>query len=337
LILEDEKINCCILKYKISKFNEVGKFMSSHIFTFIFLAVLFFIVSENVVLAQDCPTVTVTTSSETVQPGETIKFTANVSSGNSTPTYNWVVSAGEISSGQGTLTIEIVTTNDMSGTTITASVELGNLDSNCSVNSASATIEIAQLKANAVGEFTRPNSDSAKNRLDDLIVQAQNDPAATVAIVAYSAEKGSSPDVNEAEKQLSFAYSYLVRLKGFDPNRITVINAGTAEVAKTQLYIIPAGATLEDFPGTILRPSLKISVVKKVGSQLNPVADANITVKLNEVEIKTGKTDADGIAIITLDVQGNYKVTACLGAICSDEKSRKVDANARFGIDLRMP
>src|SRR5689334_17754102 len=57
-----------------------------------------------------CPT-TKMTCPDLVKVGEKLTFTANVQGGdqNVTPTYNWAVSAGKISSGQGTSTITVDT------------------------------------------------------------------------------------------------------------------------------------------------------------------------------------------------------------------------------------
>lgn len=63
--------------------------------------------------------------------GAPITFTANVVRGTPPPSsYNWTVSAGRISSGDGTNTIT-VDTRGTGGQTITATVELGGLDPSC--------------------------------------------------------------------------------------------------------------------------------------------------------------------------------------------------------------
>ena len=80
----------------------------------------------------NCPTVR-TSCPDSVKVGEELTFTANVSGGdqNVTPTYNWTVSAGSISSGQGTSTI-IVETQEAGGMTITATVDVGGYSRECS-------------------------------------------------------------------------------------------------------------------------------------------------------------------------------------------------------------
>src|SRR6185436_4237485 len=71
-----------------------------------------------------CPTVSVSCPSD-VDQGSPITFTASVG-GDANVTYNWSVSAGTISSGQGTSSISVDTAG-LGGQTVTATVELGGL------------------------------------------------------------------------------------------------------------------------------------------------------------------------------------------------------------------
>jgi hypothetical protein len=72
-----------------------------------------------------CPTIDVSTSGD-VKAGETIEFTAHASDDDvKLYSYDWVVSQGQIVSGQGTPKISVKTSRDMTGT-ITASVRIGN-------------------------------------------------------------------------------------------------------------------------------------------------------------------------------------------------------------------
>jgi hypothetical protein len=79
-----------------------------------------------------CPTLTMSCSDESVVAGALITFTANLRQGTPavSPTYNWTVSAGTITSGQGATTIT-VDTSGLAGQTVTATVELGGVDPSC--------------------------------------------------------------------------------------------------------------------------------------------------------------------------------------------------------------
>ncbi|HKQ05296.1 MAG TPA: hypothetical protein VJ464_09205 [Blastocatellia bacterium] len=87
-----------------------------------------------------CPT-TKMVCPDLVKVGEKLTFTANVQGGdqNVTPTYNWTVSAGAISSGQGTSTITVDTKGVAADTSVTATVELGGYDRECGYGSTVAS------------------------------------------------------------------------------------------------------------------------------------------------------------------------------------------------------
>ena len=76
-----------------------------------------------------CPTVSVSCPSD-VDLASPITFTAAVN-GDANVTYNWSVSAGTITGGQGTSSIT-VSSDGLGGQTVTATVELGGLDPSCS-------------------------------------------------------------------------------------------------------------------------------------------------------------------------------------------------------------
>lgn len=89
-----------------------------------------------------CPTVSVSCP-DSVLTDEPLTFTANVSGGdpNVTPTFNWTVSNGTISSGQGTSSITVDTEGLKAGASITATVDIGGFDRTCrSSNSCSASV-----------------------------------------------------------------------------------------------------------------------------------------------------------------------------------------------------
>lgn len=86
-----------------------------------------------------CPEVEVT-SPDLGTAGEAITISVSVTGGdpNVTPTYNWSVSDGAIESGQGTSEITVDTTGVVSGF-ITATVEAGGYDRECSTTKSSTT------------------------------------------------------------------------------------------------------------------------------------------------------------------------------------------------------
>ncbi|HUS10020.1 MAG TPA: carboxypeptidase regulatory-like domain-containing protein [Pyrinomonadaceae bacterium] len=92
-----------------------------------------------------CPTFSVTPSD--VGEGQPLTFSASISN-TSTITYNWSVSAGTITAGQGTSSITVDITG-IGGQSVTATLEVGGLDSSCS-RIASASISVKSIPETAI-------------------------------------------------------------------------------------------------------------------------------------------------------------------------------------------
>ncbi|MBP6025560.1 PKD domain-containing protein [Ferruginibacter sp.] len=94
------------------------------------------------VQAQKCPgAIVINASQSEVKQGQTVQFTVEVTklSAGQALTYNWMVSSGEISSGQGTASIIVAPSGGIGSCTVT--VELGGLAAGCS-NTKSETIDV---------------------------------------------------------------------------------------------------------------------------------------------------------------------------------------------------
>ena len=185
-----------------------------------------------------CPTVSVSCPSE-VDQGSPITFTASVAGGpaNATATYNWSVSAGTISGGQGTSSITVDTAGT-GGQSITATVELGGFDPACS-RTASCTTSVkppAPLPTK-FDEYGNIKFNDEKARLDNYAIQLQNAPGSAATIIAYGSCAG------EAQARADRAKDYLVNTRGIEAGRITTIDGGCRSDLTVQLWIVPAGAT----------------------------------------------------------------------------------------------
>jgi K319-like protein len=188
-----------------------------------------------------CPTVSVSCPSEGTA-GQPVTFTASVSGGdtNVTPTYNWTVSAGTISSGQGTSSITVDTTGVPGNSTITATVEVGGYDRSCS-SSSSCTVSFPEVKkARKVDEYGNIRFNDEKARLDNYAIELQNDPTAQGYLICYGGRKGRT---GEAQRRCDRAKDYLVTTRGIDASRIVTVDGGYKEELWVELWVVPAGAT----------------------------------------------------------------------------------------------
>ncbi|HSK63768.1 MAG TPA: hypothetical protein VK893_08010 [Pyrinomonadaceae bacterium] len=185
-----------------------------------------------------CPTVSVSCPSD-VGANEPITFTASVTQGDpaTTWTYNWSVSAGTISSGQGTSTITVDTTG-LSGQTVTATVSIGGADPSCTGTTASCTtnIRVPDRQPVKFDEYGNIRFNDEKARLDNYAIQLQNDPTATGTIIVFGSCAG------EGQQRGDRAKDYLVNTRGIEAGRITVIDGGCRSDLTVQLWIVPQGA-----------------------------------------------------------------------------------------------
>ncbi|MBD0373348.1 MAG: hypothetical protein ICV60_21105 [Pyrinomonadaceae bacterium] len=185
-----------------------------------------------------CPTVTVTCP-DTVAEGESITFTANVTGGdpNVSPTYNWSVSSGTISSGQGTPTITV--TGATGGASVTATVNVGGYPPECNTTaSCTTTITISQ-RARLFDQYGNIAFNDEKARLDNFAIQLQNEPGSQGYIIAYAGRRARA---NEAQARADRAKDYLVNTRGIDPGRLVTVDGGFREDLTVELWIVPSGA-----------------------------------------------------------------------------------------------
>jgi len=179
------------------------------------------------------------TCPDSVDQGTPVTFTVG---GNLTATppitgYNWTVSAGTITSGQGTPSIT-VSTDGLAGQSVTATVELVGVDPSCP-RTTSCTTSVKPLPAacRKFDEYGNIRFNDEKARLDNYAIQLQNEPTATGVIIAYGTCEG------EGLARGNRAKDYLVNTRGIDASRITVIDGGCMPELKVELWVCPAGAT----------------------------------------------------------------------------------------------
>jgi hypothetical protein len=188
---------------------------------------------------QQCPVVRVSCPDNVEEGGEPT-YTADVSGGdpNVTPTFNWTVSAGSISSGQGTSTINVETAG-AGGQTITATVDVGGYPRECSTSD-SCTISVTKKAAPAVkfGEYTTPDLSANKAQLDEWVAALRQDPAAQGYLIAYGG-RASRPE--DAQKAADNATDYTMNVRKMDGARTLSGVGGYREQPTVELWIAPPG------------------------------------------------------------------------------------------------
>jgi hypothetical protein len=187
--------------------------------------------------AATCPTITVDCPVECLEGGETFTVTAKVSGADPTLklSYNWSISAGEITGGQGTATMTAV---KIAGHTITATVEISGLESSC-VNTASCSLTLCHVpvsrRFDKYGDLAFADE---KKRLDYFAEQLKNEPGSSGYILVYG--KRGAP-AGEAEARAARAKDYLVTKLGIEAERLLTIDGGVHERLAVELWLTPQG------------------------------------------------------------------------------------------------
>lgn len=186
-----------------------------------------------------CPTIEISCPTDLVTAGTPATVSVNVSGGgNYNATYNWTVSAGTISSGQGTPSITIDTTG-LEGQNVTATVELGGLPPACErIRSCSFSVQGRPVvpENRKFDEYADLRFNDEKARLDNFAIQLQQEPGTQGYYVIFGSCEG------EADQRSSRAVDYLVNNRGIDRSRISVVNGGCREQLTVELWLHPTGA-----------------------------------------------------------------------------------------------
>jgi hypothetical protein len=186
-----------------------------------------------------CATVVVAGPSE-VEPGMALVFNATISGPTHTtkPEFKWTVSAGTITSGQGTDVITVDTAG-LGGQEVRATAELTGAPSGCKASASITTkvksIIICGLPFDQYGDI---KFEDEKARLDNFAIQITNEPLSTGQIIMYA---GRETFKNEAAERLDRAKSYIVDVRGLDRNRIITTDCGFSEELRVTLMVVPTG------------------------------------------------------------------------------------------------
>jgi hypothetical protein len=189
-----------------------------------------------------CPNIAIDCPTDVVQRGTPVTFRASITGGgDATLTYNWTVSAGTITSGQGTDSITVDTSAVGADTTsIQATLDIGGVAPSCST-SATCTVSIAGIREpQKVDTYGNVAFDDEKARLDNFAIALQNEPGSQGYIIGYSGRTGRRGEgIARAER----AKNYLVTSRGLEASRIITVDGGYREALEVELWLVPQGVT----------------------------------------------------------------------------------------------
>lgn len=183
-----------------------------------------------------CPNVAIECPDRVVL-GEPLTFRSTVTGGSSsvTSTYNWTVSAGHITDGQGTDTIHVDTAG-LAGQTVTATLSMGGYNLDCS---ATCTVQFpVPIECRKFDEFPNIRYNDEKARLDTYASALQNDPAATAYVIVYP---GPRTRPSEVQKQKDRLVNYLVNSRTISGERIVTLDGPPRDELMIELWLCPQG------------------------------------------------------------------------------------------------
>jgi hypothetical protein len=190
--------------------------------------------------AYQCPTVKISCV-DMVTCAQPLTFTAEVAGAapDSKLSYNWVVSAGTIVSGQDASSIKVDTTG-LSGISVEATVEIKGLPESCARKATCSTAIVCEHFDRKVDEYGNIRWSDEKSRLDNFVIELQNDPTAQGYLICYGGRVGRQ---GEAKRRCQRAMSYVSKQRGLDAARIVTLDGGYREGLTVELWVLPSGAT----------------------------------------------------------------------------------------------
>lgn len=181
-----------------------------------------------------------------VTDGDLITFASGVNYGGPTPLqYRWTVTpeSARITSGQGTPSITVDTTG-LGGQSVTARLESEDTtgDASCRAEN-TATVPVKPIppppSINCFDCFNFVAFDDVKARLDNFTIELASRPDYQAYVIAYG-KRGSR--LTSSDRLGTRARDYLVKNRGIDPRRVTIVNGGYRDRAGYDLYLLPPGA-----------------------------------------------------------------------------------------------
>jgi hypothetical protein len=126
-------------------------------------------------------------------------------------------------------------------------------------NAAPAQTASAQTDLQKFDEFGEIGCESEMARLDQFLIELQNQPAATAYVIYYGGRRYGTrlPRAGEAQARAARISPYLTKQRGFGPERLIIIDGGFRERWTVELWIIPSGV-----PGPAPTPTLKRQDIK---------------------------------------------------------------------------
>ncbi len=200
-------------------------------------------------LKRPCPYDVRVDGPDKVLEGDLITFAAiNSVTGSTTPiNYRWTVSpeSARLTSGLGTSAITVDTTG-LGGQTVHADLDVTDdvYGKTCfQKNSVPTEVERKpEIKPFKCDEFESGPFDDTKARFDNCVLQLQGSPDSQLYVIIYQGSDKLSMTRNTYDKISKRTLDYLVKTRGVDPRRISIVKWGDRPRTAFEIWLVPPGA-----------------------------------------------------------------------------------------------
>lgn len=215
----------------------------------IFLSAIAFMLlgSTTFTLGQSCPAIEIETPAQMVTPGKPFQLRAVVrgATGISKLQYEWSISSGIISEGNGTESITVETAKGHSGTTIHAKLKVLGFSDVCQ-NSVSEQIGVVALPTVCPVFDSWPSSESAnsvKAHVDNLFISLNNNPDFTVLFrMTFADDENRQVRILRIKKILD-----AIKFRNYDLSRITFLLPFENDGSSTEVVLYPSDQDVTDW------------------------------------------------------------------------------------------
>ena len=108
-------------------------------------------------------------------------------------------------------------------------------------------------------EFPDINCEDEMARLDNFAIELQNDPKLQAYVIVYA---GRVSLINEAVARAKRIRLYLVKNRGIESGRISLINGGYREKLQVELWVLPRGVDAPSPTPTLTRKDVRVRNIR---------------------------------------------------------------------------
>ena len=197
-----------------------------------------------------------------VDPGTAVVFKAKITGiiHTTKPEFKWKLSAGTITTGQGTDQITVDATG-LGGQEVTVTAELSGASLGCN-GSVSRTTQVHSpgfICGMPFDEYGDIKFEDEKARLDNFAIQLFNQPLSSGYILMSAGQKTFK---NETMEHLERAKSYLVNVREIDRNRVVTVDCGFTPDLNIKLYVAALRSTPPACSNSVVVPFSEVKFTK---------------------------------------------------------------------------